>query len=158
MTQASLETAIPSGSTILLDTSAILAYLSGAEVASPAAAIVLDRFVAAGRNHAVVSAITVTEALVRPFRAASAAALRTIDDFLHHFPNLTVESVTFEIAREAARIRAATACPTPDAIILATCQVVGAAVAVANDARWARAIARAELALALCRLDEHLVP
>ncbi len=155
MSQASLEAAIPLGSTILLDTSAVLAYLSAAEAASPPATIVLDGFVATGRNRAVISAITVTEVLVRPFRAASPAALRTVEDFLGHFPNLTVEPVTFEIAREAARVRAATAGPTPDAIVLATGQVVGSTIAVSNDGRWAAAIAKAQLAMALCHLDEH---
>ena len=155
MSRASLEAAVLPGSTILLDTSAILAYLSGAEVASPPATIVLDGFVATGRNRAVISAITVTEALVRPFRAASPGALRTVEDFLRHFPNLSVEPVTFEIAREAARVRALTAGPTPDAIVLATGQVVGAMVAVANDARWAPIVAKAQLVLALCHLDDH---
>jgi len=155
VSQSSLEAAIPPGARILLDTSAVLAYLSGAEAASPPATIVLDRFVATGRNRAVVSAITVTEVLVRPFRAASPAALQTVEDFLGHFPNLTVEPVTFEIAREAARVRAATAGPTPDAIVLATGQIVGAAVAVANDGQWAAVISKAQLALALCHLDEH---
>jgi len=156
VSQASLEAAVPAGSTIILDTSAILAYLSGAEVASPSATIVLDGFVASGRNRAVISAITVTETLVRPFRAASPAALRTVEDFLGHFPNLTVEPVTFAIAREAARVRAATAGPTPDSIVLATGEIVGATVAIANDARWAPIVAKAQLALTLCHLDDHL--
>ena len=155
MSQSSIEAAIPPDATILLDTSAVLAYLSGGEAASPPATIVLDRLVATGRNRGVISALTVTEVLVRPFRAASPTALRTIEDFLGHFPNLAVEPVTVEIAREGARIRAATAGPTPDAIILATGQVVGAAVAVANDGRWAPAIGKARLAMALCHLDDH---
>ena len=72
----------------------MLAYLSGAEPASAAAASIIDGFVASGRNPAVVSAITVTEALVRPMRAASASAIRLVDDFLLHFPNLRVDPVT----------------------------------------------------------------
>ncbi len=153
--EASLEAAIPPGASILLDTSAVLAYLSGAEQASPAAAIVLDSFVAPGRNRAVISATTVTEVLVRPFRAASPTAVRTVEAFLAHFPNLGVEPVTFEIAREAARIRAATAAPTPDALILGTGQVKGSDIVVSNDGRWTTTIAKAGLSLALCHLDAH---
>jgi len=153
--EASLEAAIPAGAAILLDTSAVLAYLSGAERASRAAAIILDSFVAPGRNRAVISATTVTEVLVRPFRAASPSAMRTVEAFLAHFPNLGVEPVTFDTAREAARIRAATAVPTPDALILGTGQLTASAIVVSNDGRWSATIAKAGLSLALCRLDGH---
>jgi hypothetical protein len=60
-----------------------------------------------------------------------------------------------EIAREAARVRAATAAPTPDAIVLATGEIAGATVAIANDARWAPIVTKAQLALTLCHLGEH---
>lgn len=156
MSRASLEAAIPAGASILLDTSTILAYLSGAEAVSPAASIVLDAFVASGRNRAVVSAITVTEALVRPLRAGSASGVRTVEDFLVHFAGLRVVPLDFEIAREGARIRAASAAPTPDAVILATGQRTDVAVAVANDASWQRIIERAGLAFDLCHLDAHV--
>src|SRR5215471_10337726 len=71
---STLESSIAAGATLLLDTSAVLAYLSGSEAASRAAASVVDGFVGGGRNPGVVSAITVTEALVRPMRAGSTAA------------------------------------------------------------------------------------
>lgn len=156
MSRASLEEAIPAEAPILLDSSTILAYLSGQEAVSPAAAVVLDAFVASGRNRAVISAITVTEVLVRPFRAASDSAIRAVEAFLGHFPNLAVAPVDFGTAREAARIRALSAAPTPDASILACGRAAGARVAVANDARWARIIDRAALELELCHLDVHV--
>jgi predicted nucleic acid-binding protein len=145
MRPAALGAAIPVGVTILLDTSAVLAYLSGAESASAAAASVIDGFVASGRNLAVVSAITVTEALVRPMRAASSTAIRAVDDFLLQFPNFRVDPVTVAVAREAARIRAATAAPTPDSLILATAVVAPASIVVGNDASWPGLAKRAGL-------------
>ena len=145
MRPAALGAAIPVGVTILLDTSAVLAYLSGAESASAAAASVIDGFVASGRNLAVVSAITVTEALVRPMRAASSTAIRAVDDFLLQFPNFRVDPVTVAVAREAARIRAATAAPTPDSLILATAVVAPASIVVGNDASWPALAKRAGL-------------
>jgi len=145
MRPAALGAAIPVGVTILLDTSAVLAYLSGAESASAAAASVIDGFVASGRNLAVVSAITVTEALVRPMRAASSRAIRAVDDFLLQFPNFRVDPVTVAVAREAARIRAATAAPTPDSLILATAVVAPASIVVGNDASWPGLAKRAGL-------------
>jgi predicted nucleic acid-binding protein len=151
---AALDAAIPAGATILLDTSAVLAYLSGAESTSAAAASVIDRFVASGRNLAVVSAITVTEALVRPMRAGSSTAIRLVDDFLLQFPNLRVEPVTVAVAREAARIRAATAAPTPDCLILATAVLAPASIVVGNDASWPGLAKRAKLPTRILVLEE----
>jgi predicted nucleic acid-binding protein len=141
-----VEAPIPAGATIVLDTSTVLAYLSGAEAASAAAARILDGCVATGRNQAIASTVTVTEALVRPMRAGSATAVRLVEDFLGRFANLRLEPVTVAIAREAARIRAATAAPTPDALILATAAVTRASVVVGNDASWPAMVARAGLA------------
>jgi predicted nucleic acid-binding protein len=145
MKPAAVEAAIPAGVTILLDTSAVLAYLSGAELASAIAASVIDDFVSSGRNPAVVSAITVTETLVRPMRAASATAIQLVDDFLLQFPNLRIEPVTVAVAREAARIRAATAAPTPDSVILATAVLAPAPIVVGGDASWPGIATRAGL-------------
>lgn len=156
MSRTTLEAAIPAGASILLDTSTILAYLSGAEAVSPAATVVIDEFVATGRNRAVISAITVTGALVRPFRAASESGLKAVEAFLGHFPNLAVVPVDFEIAHEAARIRALSAAPTPDAVILASGRQARVGVAVANDGGWQRIIDRAGLEFGLCHLDAHV--
>ena len=155
MSRATLEAAIPAGRILLLDSSAVLAYLDGGEAVSPMAATVIDEFVASGRNEAVVSAVTVTDALVRPMRAGSASAIDLVEAFLRHFRNLRVEPVSFEVAREAARIRGATSLRTPDAMILATAVAAGAGSVVTNDGRWAAAIEGAGLGIALCRLDEQ---
>lgn len=153
MTRAVLETAIPAGENLLLDTSAILAYLSGSERVSAVAAILIDELVASGRNPAIVSAITVCEVLVRPNRADSATAVRIVEDFVMHFPNLRIEPVTIEIARLGARIRARTAALTPDALILATGMASSARIAVGNDAGWPSIVERAGLGLEVVVLD-----
>jgi predicted nucleic acid-binding protein len=145
VSRAAVNAAVPAGALILVDTSTVLAYLSGSESASNAAAAVIDGCVASGRNPAILSAISVTELLVRPLRTGSATAVRLIDDFLGHFPNLRVESVSVEIARAAARIRAATPTPTPDALILATAVVDSASIVVGNDAGWPAIVKRAAL-------------
>jgi predicted nucleic acid-binding protein len=152
MTAAALP-AIPAGGTILLDTSAVLAYLAGTELASAAAAAVIDGLIATGQARGVVSAITLTESLVRPLRARSTTAVRIVEDFLLRFPNLDVEPMTIAVAREAARIRAATAVRTPDAIILATAVHVGATVVVCNDRSWPALAKRAGLAIRIALLD-----
>jgi predicted nucleic acid-binding protein len=153
VSRAALEAAIPVGETILLDTSAILAYLSGSERVSAIAAVLIDELVATGRNPAVVSAISVCEVLVRPYRAGSPSAVRLVEDFLAHFPNLRVDPVTDEIARLGARIRALTAAPTPDALILATAVESSARMAVGNDAGWPGIAERADLSLDVVVLE-----
>jgi predicted nucleic acid-binding protein len=153
MAWADVESAIEPGTRLVIDTSAILAYLDGSERVSDVAAGVFDRLVAAGLNPAVVSAISVTEALVRPMRGGSAGAVATVEAFLLRFPNLAIQPVTYAIAREAATIRAATALPAPDATILGTAVVAGDATVIANDARWSAAIERAGLRVRLVHLD-----
>jgi predicted nucleic acid-binding protein len=155
MATTGLEAAIAPGASLLVDTSAILAYLDGTESVSAVAAYVFDQLVAKGRNPAVISAVSVTEALVRPYRVRSASAVGTVEAFLRSFSNLSIESVTFEVAREAARIRAATALRTPDALILATATVIGSQLVIANDDRWRAAIERAGLTVGLCHLDAY---
>lgn len=155
MATAGLDAAIGPGASLLVDTSAILAYLDGTESVSDVAAYVFDQLVARGRNPAVVSAVSVTEALVRPYRARSASVVGTVEAFLRSFPNLSIEPVTLEVAREAARIRASTALRTPEALILATAIVVGSKLVIANDDRWLAAIERAGLTVGLCHLDAY---
>lgn len=155
MSRSSLEAAVPPDAEILLDTSVILAYLNASEAASPAATAVIDDFVRTGRNHATISVVSVTETLVRPF-AAGAAAVRIVEAFLRHFPNLTVSGIDYAMAREAARLRAQTTLRTPDSLIIATAVGAGISIVIANDARWASAIASAAPTLTLCHLDAHL--
>jgi predicted nucleic acid-binding protein len=158
VSRAVLEAAIPAGETILLDTSAILAYLSGSERVSAIAAILIDELVATGRNPAVVSAISVSEILVRPYRAGSPSAVRLVEDFLAHFPNLRLDPVTVDIARLGAGIWASTAAPTPDSLILATAVASSAGIAVGNDAGWPAIAERADLKLEVVVLDALASP
>jgi predicted nucleic acid-binding protein len=151
----SLERSIPSGVLIALDTSAVLAYLDGSEAASPAAVAIIDGFVRPGRNAAVISTMTVTESLVRAFAAGSDEAVLSIETFLGHFPNLSVQPTDFGIARDAARIRAATRLPTPDATVIAAAIAVGAGYIVANDDDWAKALKVLGDPVPLCHLMDH---
>jgi predicted nucleic acid-binding protein len=151
----SLESALPAGAPVLLDTSVVLAYLAGNEAASPLAIHVLDTMVQPGRNRGTVSAVTAAEVLVRPFavggRAAGVAEL-----FLLHFPNLEIAPVTYGIAREAARVRAETGLPMPDALILASAVGLGIGHVVANDDRWPAAVAFSLPKIAHVHLGDHL--
>ena len=130
-----LEKAIPAGASLLLDTSALLAYLTGTEPTSPAATQILDAFVSTGRNPAALSMVTVEEILVRPFRRGS-AAVATAEGFLRHFADIRLVEMSYDIAREAARIRAATNLRTADVLIIATAILAETDVLVTGHRSW----------------------
>jgi predicted nucleic acid-binding protein len=152
---SALEVAIPADALVALDTSALLAYLVGTEAVSPVAAWLLDGRIGAGRNPAVVSAVTVAELLVRPFRSGS-RAVATVEGFLQFFGDIRVVSMDYEVAREAARIRATCGLGMPDAIVVASALAAGATVIVTNDGRWPRATERLAIPARVVELGRFL--
>jgi len=150
---ASLASAIPPGASLLVDTSAALAYLTGTEPTSPLAVELFDSFVATGRNVAALSVVTVQEILVRPFRSGP-PAVATAEGFLRHFAEIQIVDVTYDIAREAARLRASTGVRAPDALIIATALVTQADVLVTNDRSWPTRLAPLAPGLTVCLLAD----
>ena len=109
-----------------------LAYLTGTEDTSRQATELFDDLIAPGRNPASLSMVSVQEILVRPFRAGP-ASIATAEGFLRHFAEIKLIDVTYDIAREAARIRADSDIRAPDALIIATAVVTKADMLVTND-------------------------
>ena len=64
----------------------------------------------------------------------------------------------YQIAREAARVRAATGMRTPDALILATAVVTSVDIVVTNDAASAAQARVAAPGLWFCLLSDHILP
>ncbi len=155
MSQSSLQSAIAPGSTVVLDTSAVLAYLGGGELASGAATEVIDGLIRSGRNSGLISSVTVTETLVRPFQSSAATAVGVVETFLTQFPNLIVVPVDYAVAREAARVRGTTGLSTADSLIIATALIKRADVVVGNDERWRSALAQVGGSTVLCLLANH---
>jgi predicted nucleic acid-binding protein len=113
---------------------------------------VFDGFVSTGRNPAALSMVTVEEILVRPFRSGP-AAVATAEGFLRHFAEIRLVDVSYEIAREAARIRAATGLRTPDALIIATALVTEVDILVTGDRSWRATTEVVAPGLRLCMLS-----
>jgi predicted nucleic acid-binding protein len=153
MAQQNLEAAIAPGAHLLIDSSVALAYLVGGEPTSPLAEQLLDGFVATGRNPASLSAVTVQEILVRPFRGG-AAAVATAEGFLRHFAEIRLIPVSYDVAREAARIRAATGLRAPDALIIASALITEVDILVTNDRSWSAAAAAIAPDLSICLLAD----
>ena len=134
-TAPSITDALSAGASVCIDTSVLLAYLTGSEAISGLAVELIDRCLATGRNPGAISSVSATELLVRPFRAGP-SAVSTVEGFLRHFSGLRVVPVDYAVAREAARIRAATGLSTPDALIVASNLVEATDVLITNDGSW----------------------
>jgi len=84
-------------------------------------------------GHAVTSTLTMTEALVRPYRVYDIQAVDKFYSFLLTYPHLEWVAPTLRIADRAAQIRAEHNLRTPDAIQAATAAVSGATALITND-------------------------
>jgi predicted nucleic acid-binding protein len=92
--------------------------------------------VEAGDLEATISTLTLTELLTAPMQAQDEDAARDYELYLTNFPNLTIYPLDLNVARQAARLRAATGLRTPDTVQIATAQVHGARAIVTNDRSW----------------------
>lgn len=130
-----LESTIPAGDRILLDTTCLAAYLDASEPTHPVARHVIDEFVGSGRNEAVVSMITVMELLVRPLRA-SPPGHHTVLSFVRHHANLQAVPLDLQMAQEAASLRAEHKFAPPDALIIGTGLACQVGHLITNDDDW----------------------
>ena len=157
MSATSLERAIPAGDRLLLDITALAAYLDASESTHGLARYLVDELVASGRNPAVVSMITVMELLVRPLRATPHGH-HTILAFIRAQPNLTAVPVDLQVAQDAAFLRAAQRFSPPDALIVGSGLASQVAILVTNDKAWARKLAGLESRIRVCTLADHVEP
>jgi predicted nucleic acid-binding protein len=144
---------IDPGASLLIDTSVVLAYLVGDEPTSQVATELFDSMLATGRNRASLSMVTVSEILVRPFRRGQ-SAVATAEGFLQHFADIRLVPVTYDIAREAARLRAVAELRMPDALIVASALVAGVDAIVTTDRSWRSRLSEQVPEATIIELDE----
>lgn len=99
-------------------------------------AAVLFEAIEVGAIDGCTSSMTLAELLTAPAKALDSQAMADVEIFVTHFPNLTIWPLEISLAREVARVRAATDLRTPDAVQIATAQASGASLIVTNDKRW----------------------
>lgn len=118
-----------------LDSSILIYHLEGfAPYADLTEAVVAQ--LSRGDISAVISTIiSVTELLVKPFAQREEEKVRICESFLRGLPNAALVPLSFEIAKEAARLRGMHKLRTPDAILVATALKEGAAAFLTNDER-----------------------
>lgn len=156
MSRATLERATPTGDRILLDTSALIAYLGKPQSTTAVVTHVVDEWVRSGRNAAIVSMVTVMELLVRPLEVGIGGEYDHVIDFLQRFPNLKALPVDLAVAHEAASLRAQHRFAPPDALIIGTGLVAQVGHLVTNDERWKKRLADISSRVRVCYLDDHL--
>lgn len=155
MSLSTLERAIAAADRILLDTTALAAYLDASEATHAIAKYVLDELVAGGRNPAVISMITAMEILVRPLRMTPPGH-HTVLAFIRNQPNLAAVPVDLQVAQDAAFLRAAHRLSPPDALIVGTGLASQVGYLITNDADWAPKLKALASRVRVCTLSEHL--
>jgi predicted nucleic acid-binding protein len=116
-----------------LDSSILIYHLEGL---APYAELTETLFslLAQGMFMAVISTISITELLVKPFSEGNTTAITVCERFLHELPHTAIVAPHSAIAREAARLRAYYKLRTPDALVLGTALVEEAKAFLTNDA------------------------
>lgn len=155
MSLANLERALPAGDRLLLDTTALAAYLDASEATHPVARHVIEELVASGRNEAVISMVTAMEILIRPLRATPPGH-HTVLAFLDHHPHLTAVPLDLQMAQDAAFLRAAYRFSPPDALIVGTGLASQVGHLVTNDLDWEPRLAPIAGRIKVCTLAKHL--
>jgi predicted nucleic acid-binding protein len=129
---ARLDSILAASGRIGLDTSILIYHFEGNPRYTPLTSSVFTA-VASG-VEAVLSSLAVMEILMKPMRDEQSRLARTIADRLRSMPNFTFVPSGFDIAVEAARLRARYSLRPPDAIHLATSLQAGVDAFITNDA------------------------
>lgn len=124
------------GTTVGLDTAPLIYFIEKHPKYLPLVYPFFDAM-QQGEVRVVTSALTLTEVLVHPYRRNDRDLARQYSRILLNAPNLTLLTISPEIADEAARIRAAHGLKTPDSIQIATALAGKATAFLTNDAEIA---------------------
>jgi predicted nucleic acid-binding protein len=132
----------------------ILAASDAADPRQPCARWILDEIERGRFSFAVVSSLTIAEALVRAVNSSFEEGIAA-QTALRIFPHLTVAALDFDVAVEVAHIRGATKLKMPDAIVLGTAIAHQVDAIVHGDAQWATKANLYATALRLVYLGDH---
>jgi predicted nucleic acid-binding protein len=119
------------GLPIALDSSALIALLTDAQPVGPLVAKLTSTQI-----KLVLSAIVISESLVRTARYVERSFLESVALSLHTDPNFQVIPFGADQIVETALVRVETRLKFPDAAIVATARMAGAVAIVGNDRLW----------------------
>ncbi|HEV2122225.1 MAG TPA: PIN domain-containing protein [Chloroflexota bacterium] len=123
---------------VILDASVVIAFLDANDVHHDQA---VTAFANCQTNELVIPASVYAEILVGPYRRGS-EAVAALEQFLVDFA-VRIESISAEIARRAALLRSQQASlRLPDALVLATGDILDAMTVLTADTAWAKISSR----------------
>lgn len=135
-----------------LDSSILIYHLEGLSPYAELTEVVVTGL-ARGDLTAVISTISVTELLAKPFAQGEEERVRVCEGFLRGLPNAVLVPLSFEIAKEAARLRGVHRLRTPDALIIATALREEASAFLTNDQKLKNLDGKG---IAILILDDYL--
>lgn len=137
MNTSRIDTLLGNHQRVGIDTSVVIyAVEANPKYLSPVTGLL--NWLRAPNHRAVTSTLTMTEALVRPYRLRDLPSVKELHALLYSYPHLDWIAPTLAIADQAAQIRAEHNLRTPDAIQVATAAVSGATALISNDAIFRR--------------------
>jgi len=139
---------------LALDTSTILIAGDAQDPRHACAAWLMDEVERGAFGECIISAITVTETLVRPMSASFSEGVAA-QTALRNYPHLDVATLDFDTAVEVAHVRAVTKLKTPDAVVIGTAIAHQVQAIVHADGDWARKAKTYSKTLTFICLDDH---
>lgn len=127
-----IDTLLGNHQSVGLDTSVVIYAVEANPKYLPLVTSLLN-WLRAPNHRAVTSTLTMTEALVRPYRLRDLPSVKEFHALLYSYPHLHWIAPTLAIADQAAQIRAEHNLRTPDAIEAATAILAGASAFISND-------------------------
>ena len=124
---------VPPGALLAIDTAPFIYYIEATSSFDHPVVELFDECVAAGRNPAVTSVITLTEVLVGAVGGGRRDLARRYRELLGHSDNLTLLTISPDVAERAAEVRVRHGLRLPDAFQVAAALVAGAAYLITND-------------------------
>ena len=109
--------------------------------------------IAEGSLAVVLSTISVTELLVKPFAEKQRDRVTTFEHFILSLPNAVLIPPSYPLAKEAARVRGKYGLRTPDALLVATALSEKADAFFTNDGRLRKLKAEG---IAIVVLDDYV--
>lgn len=94
---------------------------------------ILIKKIADNQTSCIISAMTITELLTKPFRLKDDKKIALFEEFIGSLPNTTVKSIDYEISKKAASLRADHNLRTPDSLILSTAVKTRSKLFITND-------------------------
>jgi len=104
---------------VCLDTSIFIYHLEDISPYNILTKIIVEK-IAAGEILCYISTLTITELLTKPYKMKDMRKISLFEEFIQSLPNTKIQDIDYNIAKNAAKIRANNNLRTPDAILLAT--------------------------------------